>query len=148
MIELALPVALALARRFEGCRLTPYLCPAGVATIGYGSTRYLDGTSVTLRDPPISKMIAEGLLLRSVERTYLPAVLLLCPWIDDPSRLAAIIDFTYNLGCSRLKTSTLRKRINDGAWDQVPSELKKWTIGGGRKLPGLVTRRDAESALI
>ena len=137
-----------LIRRFEGCRLTPYLCPAGVATIGYGSTRYLDGTAVTLLDPPITKMIAEGLLQASVERTYLPAVLKLCPGIDSPDRLAAIIDFAYNLGASRLRSSTLRRRINEGRWDDVPAELAKWTKGGGKVLKGLVKRRAAESVLI
>jgi lysozyme len=140
-------VALALIRRFEGCRLTPYLCPAGIPTIGYGSTHYLDGTAVTLLDPPISKLIAEGLLQASVERLYLPAVRKLCPNIDDPNRLAAIIDFTYNLGMSRLKASTLRQRINEGQWDSVPAELRKWTFARGRKQAGLIRRREAEIAL-
>jgi lysozyme len=146
-LDLAVEVALALSRRFEGCRLTPYLCPAGIPTIGYGSTRYLDGTAVTLLDPQISEMIADGLLLGSVQRLYLPAVLAACPGIDSPHRLAAIIDFTYNLGASRLRASTLRKRINEGNWDQVPDELRKWTLGGGRRLKGLVIRREAEAAL-
>lgn len=148
MIDLALEVAQALIRRFEGCRLTPYLCPAGVPTIGYGSTRYLDGTAVQLIDPPISKLIAEGLLLGSVQRTYLPTVMRLCPGIDSPDRLAAIIDWTYNLGSSNLRVSTLRKRINAGRWDEVPTELRKWVHGGGRRLLGLAKRRDAEVALV
>lgn len=148
MSSLDLEIALALIRRFEGCRLTPYLCPAGVPTIGYGSTRYLDGTAVQLTDPPITRMIAEGLLLGSVRRTYLPTVLRLCPGIDSPDRLAAIIDFTYNLGGSNLAASTLRRRINAGRWDEVPTELRKWVHARGRVLPGLVRRREAEAALV
>ena len=148
MIQLAIKIALILARQFEGCFLTPYLCPAGVPSIGYGSTRYLDGTSVQLTDSPITKAYAEHMLVMSVYTTYLPAVLRLCPNIDSPERLAAIIDFTYNLGSSRLRSSTLRKRILVGAWDMVPDELMKWVNGGGRKLRGLELRREAEASLI
>lgn len=140
----AVLVAAALARRFEGLYLTPYLCPAGVPTIGYGATRYLDGRSVQLTDPPISREAAERLLLRQVERTYLPAVVHLCPGLSDPSRTAALIDFTFNLGAGRLKTSTLRRRVNAGDWDAVPTELRKWNKAGGRVLRGLVLRREAE----
>lgn len=146
--ELAVEVAAALCRRFEGCRLRPYLCPAGVPTIGYGSTRYLDGRAVQLTDPPITVAQAERLLLVVVRRTYLPAVLTLCPGVADARRLAALIDFTYNLGSGNLRASTLRRKVNAGDWAAVPGELRKWVRGGGRVLPGLVKRREAEVALI
>lgn len=146
--ELAVGVAAALARRFEGMRLRPYLCPAGVPSIGYGSTRYLDGRAVTLSDPPITKMQAERLLLVTVRRTYLPAVLALCPGVTDANRLAALIDFTYNLGGSNLRHSTLRRKVNAGDWKAAAVEFMKWVRGGGRVLPGLASRRRAEVALI
>ena len=63
MIDRSVQVAAALARRFEGLYLTPYLCPAGVPTIGYGATYYEDGTRVTLHDPKITRARAEALLL-------------------------------------------------------------------------------------
>ena len=148
MMTDAVQVAAALARRFEGLRLSPYLCSAGVPTIGFGATYYEDGTSVTLRDPPISKERAEALLLWMVRRVYLPAVMKLCPAVDKPERIAALIDFTFNLGVGRLKGSTLRKRVNAGDWEAVPAELRKWTRGGGKVLRGLVIRREAEIALI
>lgn len=146
--ELAVKVAAALARRFEGCYLKPYLCPAGVPTIGYGATFYPNGHRVTLADPPITRTVAEVILLDQVRRIYLPAVLRLCPGVDDPERLAALIDFAFNLGTGRLKASTLRKRVNAGRWGDVPGELRKWTRAGGRVLRGLVLRREAEIALI
>jgi lysozyme len=148
MIDQAIKVAAALARRFEGCYLRPYLCPAGVPTIGYGATFYEDGTRVTLFDAPITRERAESLLLWMVRTRYLPVVLRLCPGIDSPERLAAIIDFTFNLGAGNLQASTLRRRINAGRWDDVPGELRKWIKGGGRVLAGLVKRREAEVALL
>lgn len=148
MIELALRVALALMRRFEGFYPQPYLCPAGVPTIGYGATYYEDGTRVTLSDPPVSRERAEALLLHTVNAVYLPQVLRLCPGLDHPDRLAALIDFAYNLGGSALKGSTLRKRVNARDWGAVPNELRKWNRAGGRVLRGLMIRREAEAALI
>lgn len=147
MRDEAMPILLALIERFEGLYLRPYICPAGVPTIGLGSTRYEDGTPVKLTDPPITRERAYAIARVQIERDYMPAVLKLCPGIDTPGRLAAITDFAYNLGAGALKSSTLRKRINAGDWDGARSELAKWVRGGGRVLPGLVARRKAEAAL-
>lgn len=144
----AVDVACALARRFEGLFLTPYLCPAGVPTIGYGATHYADGRGVQLSDPAISREAAERLLLLMVWKEYLPMVMRLCPGVTDANRLAALIDFGFNLGSGHLSASTLRKKVNAGDWDAVPGELRKWNKGGGRVLRGLVLRREAEAALI
>jgi lysozyme len=144
----AVELAAQLCRRFEGLRLRPYLCPAGVPTIGYGNTRYLDGRAVQLTDPAIDATTANVMLLASLRGTYLPAVLQLCPGVDDARRLAALLDFTYNLGAGNLRASTLRRKVNVGDWASVPAELRKWVRGGGRVLPGLVARREAEAALI
>ena len=148
MNDIAVQVASVLIRRFEGLRLTPYLCPAGVASVGFGSTRYEDGRHVQLTDPPITRKRAEQLMLWSVKNAYLPAVLKLCPGVPDAYKLAALIDFTFNLGAGRLRVSTLRKRVNAQDWAAVPSELRKWTRGGGKVLKGLVARREAEVALV
>lgn len=147
-IDLAVEVAAALARRFEGFYSRPYLCPAGVPTIGFGATYYEDGTAVRLTDPAIPRWRAEKLLLWMVRTKYLPTVLKLCPGVDTPERLAALIDFTFNLGAGNLKVSTLRRRVNAGQWDDVPAQLMKWNKAGGRVLRGLTLRREAEAALI
>jgi lysozyme len=145
---LAVQVASALARRFEGLFLLPYLCPAGIPSIGYGATYYEDGVRVALKDPAVSRERAEALLLWMVRTIYLPAVLRLCPRVDTPERLAALIDFAFNLGTGNLAASTLRKRVNANRWAEVPAEIRKWNRGGGRVLRGLVLRREAEAALI
>lgn len=146
----AMAITLALIRRFEGLYLSPYICPAGVPTIGYGATYYEDGTHVTLRDAPISRARAEALLLWHVKTVYLPAVLKLCPAIvhETPGRIAALIDWTFNLGAGQLKASTLRKRVNAGDWADVPDQIRKWNKAGGRVLRGLTIRREAEAQLI
>jgi len=147
-IDEAVAITLPLIRRFEGFRAKPYLCPAGVPTIGYGSTRYEDGTQVTLQDAPISRDRAEAILIWQLRRSFLPQVLRLCPGIDSPRRLAATLDFTYNLGAGNLKASTLRRRINAQDWDAAQVELGKWVRAGGKVLPGLVARRNAEILLM
>jgi len=141
-------IAATLARRFEGCYLRPYLCPAGVPTIGYGATFYPNGRAVTLHDSPITREYAEKMLMWMLTTVYLPAVVKLCPKVTTQKQLAALNDFAFNLGTGRLKSSTLRKRVNAGQWDLVPAELRKWDKGGGKKLRGLTLRREAECTLI
>lgn len=144
----AVEIAAALCERFEGFSAQPYLCPAGVPTIGYGATHYLDGRAVKLKDPPLSREAARRLLEVMIQREYLPAVLRLCPGVREAKRLAALIDFTFNLGAGNLRASTLRRRVNEDRWDEVPAELMKWTRAAGKVLRGLVLRREAEAALI
>ena len=148
MIDEATAIAAALCRRFEGFFPDPYICPAGVPTIGYGTTRYPDGRAASLRDAPVTRERAEELLAHDLRTVFLPAVIRLCPTLDTRERLAAILDWTYNLGPGNLSASTLRRRIQAGRWDDVPAELRRWVRGGGRVLRGLVLRREAEAALI
>jgi lysozyme len=144
-----LDIAAALCKRFEGFKAKPYLCPAGVPTIGYGSTYYANGRKVTLTDETISETIAETLLLHELHHTYLPGVLRHCPILLTYERKCnAIVDFAYNLGIGRLQTSTLKRKINDQDWDAAQEQLMLWTKGGGKVLPGLVKRRSAEVALL
>ena len=139
---------LPLLERFEGFRPRPYLCPAGVPTIGFGSTRYLDGSPIRLTDPPIDVTHARILVREQVKAEYLAGVIKLCPEVDGPGQLAALVDFAYNLGVGALRSSTLRRRVNASEWDTVPAEFRKWVRGGGRVLPGLVKRREAEVGLL
>jgi lysozyme len=147
-VPLAIEVAAALARRFEGFVPHPYLCPAGVPSIGYGATYYENGRAVKLTDPPITRARAESLLIWAVRTIYLPAVLRLCPAVDTPERLAALIDFVFNLGAGRLRDSTLRRKVNAGDWDAARVQVMRWVMGGGRKLRGLERRRAAERDLM
>jgi lysozyme len=134
----------ALIRRFEGLRLKAYLCPAGVWTVGYGSTGPGIGPGVQW-----TKEQSEERMRQDAQR-FASAALKLCPrlYLAEPEKTAAIADFAYNLGSTRLAGSTLRKRINEGDWPAAQRELRKWVFGGGVKLPGLVLRREAEAKLL
>lgn len=145
------PQAIDLAKRFEGFhrvpkhdpnRAYPYLCPAGYPTIGYGHL-------CTMDHPPITEAEAEIYLARDLQ-TALAATLRYCPVLatEPEGRLAAIVDFTFNLGAGRLQTSTLRRGVNQRDWKTAARELRRWVCGGGRVLPGLMARREAEAALL
>lgn len=141
--------AIVLAKRFEGFhrvpkhdlgRAHPYICPAGYWTIGYGHL-------CDQKHPPITEAEAEVYLAQDLQ-TALAATLRYCPVLatEHEGRLAAIVDFTFNLGAGRLQTSTLRRRINQRDWAAAAGQLRRWVYGGGRVLPGLFARRDAEAA--
>lgn len=130
-----------LIRRFEGCRLTPYICPAGVWTCGWGST----GADVFP-----GRVWTQEYADRRMEMDALKfarGALLACPVLSGDA-LSAVSDFAYNLGLGALRGSTLRKRINAGDYEAAKVELAKWVRGGGKVLPGLVIRRQAEAALL
>ena len=147
VIDEALPPARKLGLQFEGLRLKPYLCPAGIPTIGVGNTTYEDGRKVTLQDPPITTERAAQLHNHSLAKIYLPATLGLCPSLRGDA-LAAIGDFAYNLGATRLAASTLRRKLNARDWCGARRELLKWVRGGGKVLPGLVARRQVEATML
>lgn len=151
-VVIAVPqAAIDLAKRFEGFhrvpradpgRAHPYVCPAGYWTIGYGHL-------CDPKHPPITEAEAECYLAADL-MTALTATLRYCPVLasEPEGRLAAIVDFTFNLGAGRLQTSTLRRRLNQSDWSSAALELRRWVYGGGRVLPGLVARRNAESSLL
>ena len=139
-------IAASLCRRFEGLFLRPYLCPAGVPSIGYGTTRYESGLRVTLSDPAITKDRAEELLLWELKGCS-ASVTRLCP--GQPVNVqAALIDFCYNLGAGRLASCTLRRKINANDLAGARVQCLRWNKGGGRVLPGLTKRCQARAALL
>lgn len=130
-----------LIKRFEGCHLMPYICPAGVWTCGWGST----GADV-FPGRPWTQEYADMRLEQDALK-FASGTMILCPDLAG-NRLCAIADFAYNLGLGNLKASTLRKRLNEGLMEDAKRELRRWVNGGGRKLPGLVVRREVEASLL
>ena len=136
-----------LIKSFEGFYAEPYLCPANVVTIGYGTTRYPNGKKVTLNDSPITEAVAIEYLkdcLIKFERD----VDAFCRDDINQNQFDAIVSFCYNVGSSALKSSTLLKKLNVNPNDpNLAQEFAKWNKGGGRVLKGLVRRRKAEANL-
>ncbi|HEH9455071.1 TPA: lysozyme [Pseudomonas aeruginosa] len=150
MIEVP-QAAIDLAKRFEGFhrvpkhdpgRAHPYVCPAGYWTIGYGHL-------CDPKHPPMTEAEAEAYLAQDL-KVALAATLRYCPVLaaEPEGRLIAITDFAFNLGAGRLQASTLRRRVNQRDWSAAAAELRRWVHGGGRVLPGLVARREAEARLL
>jgi len=148
-LDEAIGIAADLCRHFEGFRSKPYICPAGYPTIGYGTVWKPDGTKVTMDDAPISKAQANEWLLSELRTNYAAGVLRASPrLIAQPKILGAMIDFSYNLGVARYRASTLRRKVDNQDWEAAKTQLMRWTRGGGKVLPGLVRRRQAEASLL
>ena len=131
---------LALIRQAEGLRLRAYKCPAGVWTIGYGTTAGVKEGQV------ITKERAEELLREDVKR-FEDQVLRLVKVPLTQGQLDALVSFTYNLGAANLGNSTLLRLLNAGDYKGAAAQFDRWTKAGGKELPGLVKRRAAERAL-
>ena len=136
-----------LIKEFEGFRKSPYLCPAGIPTIGYGTTRYNDGRPVSLSDTPITEEEALELLRHQVDSQYSVAVSDVVQHELTQSQFDALTSFTYNLGKGALRHSTLLRKLN--GWDIIgaASEFGRWNKASGKVLSGLTERREAEKAL-
>ena len=131
---------ISLIKKFEGCELESYKCAAGVWTIGFGSTHNIE------EGMNISKDRAEELLLEDIaefEESVLESV-------DMPMsqhQFDALVSWTFNLGPSNLKASTMLKVLNSGNYEDVPEQIKRWNKAGGKVLDGLIRRREAEALL-
>ena len=131
---------ISLIKKFEGCELESYQCAAGVWTIGFGSTHNIE------EGMNISKDRAEELLLEDIaefEESVLESV-------DMPMsqhQFDALVSWTFNLGPSNLKASTMLKVLNKGDYEDVPEQIKRWNKAGGKVLDGLIRRREAEALL-
>ena len=137
----ALDLAARIVRQFEGCCLSPYEDVAGKWTVGVG---HLIPDSEPIRD--ITQEQADALFytdLALAEKCVDAAVTV--PLTDNQK--AALISFTFNLGCGALTRSTLLKKLNSGDVVGACQEFTRWSYASGRQVNGLLRRRTAEAAL-
>lgn len=135
-------LGLDLIKQFEGFSPQIYICPANYPTIGYGhvvqqNEEFSQGISVAQ---------AEVLLQQDVQLAEQAVWRLIRSPLTN-NQFDALVSFTYNLGAGALQRSTLRRKINRSEHNMVPHELSRWVWAGGRKLPGLIKRRNAEAVL-
>ena len=150
----------------EGVRYKPYLCPAVIWTVGVGSVLYQeqirlpvvrkDGYTGMLRsDFPLraedSRVWGKEEVMERFEKDlaiFEKGVLRLIPGVQDKQgAFDALVSFSFNVGLGALQRSQIRIKANRGEWEKAADHLLDWTKGGGRVLPGLVKRRQAERAL-
>ena len=152
--------------QYEGCRNKPYLCPAHIWTIGYGHVLYQD----QIRLPVVKKDGYTGMvrneyplkagdnrvwskneinqLFRADVSNFERGVLRLVPSVAGrQGAFDALVSFSFNAGLGNLQRSQIRMRANRGDWEGAAEALMDWTKGGGKVLPGLVKRRQAERLL-
>ncbi|KGK67083.1 lysozyme [Xanthomonas citri] len=138
-------IATPLTKVSEGLRLRAYVCPAGKLTIGWGHTGADVKPGMTITTERAEQLLEADLKsaqagVRKHVRVPLKA-----------HQEAALVDFVFNLGAERLRTSTLLRLLNSGNYTAVPAQLTRWVYGEvngkSRKLPGLITRRAANVAM-
>jgi len=144
-------------KHHEGVRYRPYRCPARLWSAGVG--RLIDPSHLKVPyerrlelpipegwDRTLTEAEVDALLQEDLQR-FLPGVLRLCTVAPLSNRHLALASFAFNVGLGNLQNSTLRMKHNREDYEGAAEEFKKWTLAGGRELPGLVTRRHDERAL-
>jgi len=134
-------------KEFEGFMAKPYICSGGKATIGYGSTFYKDGKKVNMKDKEITVAEAESLLEFQVNK-FAEGVLKAVSKPLTQNQFDALVSFCYNVGLGNFRISTMRKLINENPNNpKIADNFMLWTLANGKRLNGLVRRRQAESDL-
>jgi lysozyme len=131
---------LELIKEYEGLHLTPYLCPAGVWTVGYGHTRSVRA-GMRLTPHEAEELLDDdlGIVERAISR------LVIVPLNDN--QFAALVSFMFNVGIANFERSTLLALLNRGWYEQVPAQLMRWNRVSGEVMGDLSRRRAAEGRL-
>lgn len=139
-----------LIAEFEGFRSTPYLDAAGVPTIGFGSTYYMDGRKVKMSDKPISRDQAKALKLAIINQDFAPAVHRAIQEIPIPitqGMFDAMVSLAYNIGAGAFAKSSVVRHLKAGNKKAAADAFLLWNKAGGKVLNGLTRRRQAERLL-
>jgi len=131
---------IALIKKFEGCELEAYKCPAGVWTIGYGHTKDVKKGDRINKDEANHLLQEEMIEYEGYINDMVNVPL-------DQNQFDSLCSWVYNLGPNNLSESTLLRVLNDGKYDEVPAQIKRWNKAGGKVLEGLMRRREAEALL-
>lgn len=129
-----------LIKKHEGLRLKAYLCPAGKWTIGYGHTKDVKPGQV-ITEEEAERLLRDDLAIaeNEINRHNLDI---------NQNQFDALASFVYNVGVGNFRTSTLLKKIKANPNDEsIADEFRRWVYSNGKKLPGLVKRREEEAEL-
>lgn len=140
-----------LIKKYEGCKLKAYRCPANILTIGYGNTTYLNGDKVKEGDV-ISQEEADKLFKDTLDKFEYQVKMIMgdeLKAILPESSISALVSLAYNIGIGAFSRSTLLKIIkqNKNNLKDIRIQFMKWVYANGKVLNGLVERREAEYKL-
>jgi lysozyme len=137
---------IAIIRKYEGLKLRAYICPSGLATIGYGATFYMNGSRVQIGD--VITIDHADKLLHFQVKLFADEVQRTVKVKLNENQLGALVSFCFNVGGAAFAKSTLARKVNANPSDPtIRNEFMRWTRGGGKVLPGLVKRREEEANL-
>jgi len=135
-----------LIKEFEGCKLTAYKCPAGIWTIGYGTTASAFVGITPHEGMKITQADAETYLKMAVEK-FAEAIKPAITQTINENEFGAFVSLAYNIGSGAFKKSSALRHFNAGDKAKAADAILMWNKAGGKVLSGLVRRRAAERAL-
>ena len=130
----------ALIKKYEGLKLSAYKCPAGIWTIGYGHT------AGVFEGQKISEKQADEFFDKDIKQ-FEDAVNSLVKVPLKQGQFDALVSFVYNVGKTAFANSTLLRMLNSGNYSGAGEQFNRWVFAGGKKLQGLVKRREEEKEL-
>jgi lysozyme len=132
---------LAIIKESEGLSLTPYICPGGYPSIGYGNRTHATEFDI------ITEQQAEQFLQEDLEDTYYHLAITTQHLVLTDNQWSALVSFVYNVGIGKFIQSTLSRKLKAGDYEGAGNEFRKWVYANGKKLPGLIKRREKERSL-
>ncbi len=139
-------------RNYEGVVLHPYICPGGYMTIGVGhmltkselhSGKINIGDESVIWQKGLTHKQADTLLAKDLEEVERQVDAMVSAPLTQ-GQFDALVSFVFNVGPGAFANSTLRKLVNLRRYSEVPGQFRRWVFAGGKKLPGLAKRREAE----
>ena len=130
---------------FEGKRLVAYDDGVGVWTIGFGTIKYPNGVRVKKGDTCTLEQAKEYMRHDLIEFEYTVNSSVRVPL--NQNQFDALVSLAYNIGSSAFKSSTLVKKLNTGDYQGAADQFNVWVNAGGKRMQGLVSRRDREKLL-
>ena len=130
---------------FEGKRLVAYDDGVGIWTIGFGTIKYPNGVRVKKGDTCTLDQAKEYMRHDLIEFEHTVNSSVKVPL--NQNQFDALVSLAYNIGSNAFKSSTLVKKLNAGDYHGAADQFNVWVNGGGKRMQGLVNRRDREKLL-
>ena len=129
-----------LIKCFESFRPVAYKCPAGVWSVGYGSTKGVSKNMTVTHEQAIKMLLDDVAMVENAISKNIHVEI-------NQNQFDALVSFVYNVGIGAFLKSTLLKAINNNDFALAASQFDRWIYAGGIILRGLKTRREAEKQL-